>query len=201
MLIYISSGSAVAEVCRALWHFMNWIDKEGLDYKIAKIEYAKCNRCYKLIVLSSNDSRFRELEGVILWQSKSPFRPKHKRKNWFFTLTIHHRLQEHIVDTSKVEYEVMRAPKKGGQKVNKSSCGVRVKYRSLNLEAVSFDSRSQAQNRKIALNRLIKKANLLNEELRKNREKELWSSIKYIKRGEAKLVFEGEEFKLKTDNI
>ena len=201
MLIFISSGSGVAEVCRALWHFLNWLEKEGFVFEIAKLELADCINCYKSIVLQSNDKRFKELEGVLLWQSKSPFRAKHKRKNWFFTLSIHQKLKEHTIDTSKVVYEVMRAPKKGGQKVNKSSSAIRAKYKPLNLEAISFDSRSQAQNRKIALNRLIKKANQLNEIVRQEREQELWSNMKYIKRGEAKVIFEGERFNLKSDNI
>jgi len=197
MLVYISSGTGVQEVCRALGHFLKWLEKEGFNFEIAKLEPAGCINCYKSIVLSSKDKRFKELEGVILWQSKSPFRAKHKRKNWFFTLTIHNALKEHKIDISKVEYEVMKAPKKGGQKVNKTSSAIRARYKPLNLEAISFDSRSQAQNKKIALNRLIKKANLLNEELREFKERELWSDIKYVKRGEAKLIFETEKFRLR----
>jgi len=38
MLVHISSGNGVDEVCRAVWHFKNWLEK---NYEFEVIEEQK----------------------------------------------------------------------------------------------------------------------------------------------------------------
>ena len=38
-----------------------------------------------------------------MWKSKSPFRPKHKRKNWFFSLKTYDEISESQIDDKKLE--------------------------------------------------------------------------------------------------
>jgi len=127
MLITISSGSGVDEVCRAIWHFVAWLEVR-YDFTMVQCEYARCEEGYRSVVLKSNDERLRTLEGTHLWRCQSPFRPKHKRKNWYFTLQINDEDNKRIhIDESKIIYQTMKSPKKGGQHVNTTSSGVRAR--------------------------------------------------------------------------
>ena len=194
MLIQISSGNGVDEVCRAIYHFLNWLEKR-YSFEVVKIEYAKCKDCYKSVLLKSNDSALLELEGTHLWRSQSPFRAKHKRKNWYFSLNILKEQNRISFDESKVVYQTMKSPKKGGQHVNTTCSGVRAVYEPLNIEAVSFDERSQHLNKKCALKRLkkrIQELELANVSRQKSKQ---WQEGKELERGNSVLVFKGGNFK------
>ena len=117
MLIYISSGNGVDEVCRALWHFERWIEGR-YEYELIDSEESETPRAYRSLLLRSDDSRLMALSGTLLWQSPSPFRPKHKRKNWYFSLECYEEQSDVAIDREKVIYQTMKSPKKGGQHVN-----------------------------------------------------------------------------------
>jgi len=193
MRIYISSGNGVDEVCRALWHFMRWTETR-YSFEILKLEHARCEEGYRSIVLKSDDAGLLALSGTHLWRCQSPFRPKHKRKNWYFTLSVDTVEEEVCIDRKKVIYQTMKSPKKGGQHVNTTNSGVRAHYLPLGLEALSYDDRSQHRNKEIALARLIQKVQ--NQVASQNRElqQRQWKQGKEIERGNAVKVFEGESF-------
>ena len=195
MLIHISSGNGVDEVCRALFHFLNWLEGK-YTFKVVKLEYTRLENGYKSILLESEDENFLALEGTHLWRCQSPFRPKHKRKNWYFSLAIVEQQKFVNIDKSKVIYQTMKSPKKGGQHVNTTSSGVRAIYEPLGIEAISYDQRSQHQNKKIALERLMEKIELMEHEEESSKRNERWREGKLLLRGESVLVFEGEGFKL-----
>lgn len=194
MRIYISSGNSVDEVSRALWHFHNWL-LERYTFETIIPEYAKFEDSYKSILLESNDMRLCDLQGTHLWRAQSPFRPKHKRKNWYFSLQCHDEHKTEIIDQNKVIYQTMKSPKKGGQHVNTTCSGVRALYPPLELEAVSYDVRSQHRNKTIALKRLHQKAETLAFEKIQSEKVHRWREGKEIKRGNPVKVFEGERFK------
>ena len=88
----------------------------------------------------------------------------------------------------------MKSPKKGGQHVNTTCSGVRAVYEPLNIEAVSFDERSQHLNKIRALERLIKRVQELELANAFKQKSEQWQSGKEIERGNSILVFEKESF-------
>ncbi len=55
-----------------------------------------------------------------------------------------------------LEIETFRAGGKGGQKQNKTETGVRIRHRASGAVGEARDSRSQARNRKAALERLVR---------------------------------------------
>ena len=193
MFINISSGNGVDEVCRALFHFLHWLEGK-YTFEVVKLEYAHCEDGYKSILLKSEDEALLALEGTHLWRCQSPFRPKHKRKNWYFSLAVIEQQRTIEIDKSKVIYQTMKSPKKGGQHVNTTCSGVRAIYEPLNIEAISYDQRSQHQNKKIALERLICKIELMEHEEANTKRNERWREGKSLVRGESVLVFEGEVF-------
>ena len=195
MHIHISSGNSVDEVCRALWHFLNWLEREGYRFEVLQREYGKLEDTYKSLVLESDDKRFLALTGTHLWRCQSPFRPKHKRKNWYFSLHIRHTIKSETIDESKVVYQTMKSPKKGGQHVNTTCSGVRAVYAPLGLEAVSYDERSQHKNKAIALKRLKKRVLQMQECKENTLRKDQWVQGKTVIRGRAVKIFEGSRFK------
>ena len=136
MLIYISSGNGVDEVCKAVGHFYKWLE-EQYSFEIVSVEKKSCYECYQSLLLKSDDPRFRQLQGTHLWRCASPFRPKHKRKNWYFSLQCYEEGETQQVERTKIIYQTMKSPKKGGQHVNTTSSGVRALYPPLDLEALS----------------------------------------------------------------
>jgi len=194
MLVTISSGNGVDEVCRAIWHFMAWLEKD-YDFKVLKREYARCEDGYKSVTLESDDERLLALQGTHLWRCQSPFRSKHKRKNWYFTLSIQSDTKVKRIDTSKVVYQTMKSPKKGGQHVNTTCSGVRAIYPPIGIEALSYDERSQHRNKAIALTRLISKVKEHENMQQMAKQNERWREGKQLERGNAMKVFEGVGFK------
>ena len=196
MLIQISSGNGVDEVCRALFHFLNWLEGK-YTFNVLNLEYARCEDGYKSILLEIKDEKFLALEGTHLWRCQSPFRPKHKRKNWYFSLSIVEQQKSVEIDKSKVVYQTMKSPKKGGQHVNTTSSGVRAIYEPLGIEAISYDERSQYRNKKIALERLIQKIDIMEYKQENSKKNERWREGKLLERGKSILVFEGINFNRK----
>ena len=194
MLVTISSGNSVDEVCRALWHFMHYIEGK-YSFRVLKLEYARCEDGYKSILLESEDEGLLALQGTHLWRCQSPFRPKHKRKNWYFTLSIQSETKVKHIDTSKVVYQTMKSPKKGGQHVNTTCSGVRAIYPLLGVEALSYDERSQHRNKAIALARLIAKVKEHENMQQMAKQNERWKEGKLLERGNAVKVFEGLGFR------
>jgi len=194
MLIYISSGNSVDEVCRALWHFYKWLE-ENYSFETVYIEKKLSKQSYKSIILKSDDKKFKDLEGTHLWKCLSPFRLKHKRKNWYFSLQCYEESKIEQIDIKKIVYQTMKSPKKGGQHVNTTSSGVRALYPPFNLEALSYDERSQHQNKKIAKERLVEKFDLVAFEKLKEELVFRWKESKNIVRGNPIKVFIGTKFK------
>ncbi len=190
MLVHISSGNGIAEVCRALWRFLKWLRDEDYAFEVIELKDSGYGG-YSSILLRSDDNRFTTLEGTLLWRATSPFRPRHKRKNWYFSLKCYDEIVTLCVDKDLVIYQTMRSPKKGGQKVNTTESGVRAIYPPLSIEAISYDQRSQNQNRQIAFKRLEYKASLLHQQNKKQSQQSRWSSGKRVERGDPIRVFEG----------
>ena len=194
MLIYISSGNGVDEVCRAVWLFKQWLEK-NVEFEVIQEQEAKCKNGLKSLLIQSNDSGFKEIEGTILWRAKSPFRPKHRRKNWYFSLKCHQEQYTQEVDTKKIVYQTMKSPKKGGQHVNTTCSGVRAIYPPLGIEALAYDERSQHRNKELARVRLLQKIEFLESESLSALMQERWKESKKVERGAEVLRFEGERFK------
>ena len=192
MRVQISSGQGPAECGLAVGLFYRQLQKEGRDIRLIQSVRAKGGKGYSSILFETEED-MRELEGSVLWICRSPFRPKHRRKNWFIDVSVLEQLPDTQGDM-KLRFETFRSKGKGGQYVNKVETGVRVIHVPTGISVVSTEARSQHMNKKLAMNRLCDI--LADMELdNRRREKELaWMEHTRLERGNPVRVYEGMDF-------
>lgn len=122
-------------------------------------------------------------KGTVQWIARSPFRPEHKRKNWFVGVDVIPPVDEAQFDLKEVRIETMRASGPGGQHVNRTESGVRVTHLPTGLQSSASEERSQHRNRKLALARLHQKLRDLDEQRRNERRQSLWRAHHDLERG------------------
>ena len=122
-------------------------------------------------------------EGTVQWTARSPFRPEHKRKNWFVGISVTHPPKETALHAKDIRWEVMRASGPGGQHVNKTESAVRVTHLLSGTQATASEERSQYRNRKLALARLLERLYLLQKQEEAGKKGELWRTHRELERG------------------
>lgn len=126
----------------------------------------------------------REWEGSVLYVATSnPYRPGHKRRNWFVGVNFIEPVQLAEISDSDIRYETCRSGGKGGQNVNKVETSVRAIHIPTGLAVRSSDERSQAQNKSRARERLILKLSQQNTAAEANATRRRWANHTTLQRG------------------
>ena len=152
MRIQISSGQGPAECELAAGLFYEELKKEAPDIRLISFTQGKKREGFSSIVFETEHD-FTGLEGSVLWICRSPYRPEHKRKNWYVDVSILEAVPR-VTEEKLVRFETFRSGGKGGQNVNKVETGVRAIHIPTGTAVVSTEARSQHMNKQIALNRL-----------------------------------------------
>lgn len=133
-----------------------------------------------------------EWEGTIKWiATKNPFRPNHKRKNWFVGVSIFDIPEPIQVNDNDIRYETLRSTGHGGQNVNKVESAVRAIYIPTGISVVVRDSRDQSRNKKLARERLIDKLTLIDKYKFDVLKTDNWSEHNSLSRGGQVKTFMG----------
>ena len=170
--IQITSGRGPVECCRVVVLVMNKIIKQAksLGYEVEVVEHEDgsndgCMFSATLAIEGNNIFSLKsEWEGSVLWVAqKNPFRPWHRRKNWFVGVHFFKPLQAGTINDSDITYETLRSSGPGGQNVNKVETAVRAIHVPSGTTVLASDMRSQSQNKKLARERLIMKLSAAEE--------------------------------------
>ena len=133
-----------------------------------------------------------EWEGTVLWQSTAnPYRPGHRRKNWFVGVHFIDELELPEIDEKDIAYSSCRSGGKGGQNVNKVETAVRATHIPTGVSVKCDDERSQFQNRNKARERLLLKLLATQDDAKSVQSKESWSRHDSLVRGNPVKKFSG----------
>jgi len=172
-------------------------DKNGVIITVGEKEEIEGLPCSLIVKLTGCDvGQFIERwRGTICWVCKSPFRPLHKRKNWFVEIkSCHPPTKEKVLDLKDVHFQSMRSSGAGGQHVNKVSSAVRATHVPTGISVQVMDTRSQLQNKEIAIERLVERLEELGRAELNVAKVQQWRNQLEVKRGLAKRVFHGQKF-------
>ena len=197
MRIQISSGQGPAECELAAELFYRQLQKEIGDIRMIQCVRGSKAKGFSSVIFETEED-MSSLEGSILWVCKSPYRPKHKRKNWYIDVSILENMPK-LTQELKLRFETFRSGGKGGQNVNKVETGVRVIHIPTGISVVSTEARSQHMNKQIALNRLCEILAEMNMESGRREKNLAWMEHARLERGNPVRVYEGRSFRLKTE--
>ena len=189
----ISSGNSPAECELAVTKFAEYLIK-NYDAEIISSSEGYNKGTYRSITISA-DRDLSEFVGSVLWVCKSPYRPGHKRKNWFIDFKFQDEAEKVDFNPDRVVFSTFHSGGNGGQNVNKVETGVRAIYPPTGDITVCTDERSQHANKKKALARLEVIVIERNAEERIERANDMRISHVNLERGNAVAKFEGEKFK------
>lgn len=193
MIIQISSGQGPAECELAVCKLLSTLQIEYPDIEVLSTHPSKIEGCYTSVLFSTEED-LSHLEGSIQWICQSPFRPYHKRKNWFVAVSIIPEVQNICTD-NEIRFERFHCGGKGGQNVNKVETGVRLIHIPTGIAVTSTAERTQFLNRKNALNKLNA---ILQEQTEIAKQKQInsaWQEHQRIVRGNPVRVYKGIGFR------
>jgi peptide chain release factor len=142
------------------------------------------------------DAFVEKIQGTMLWIGKSPFRPYHKRKNWFIGVNIVEPPETVAVNPGDIRYETMCATGPGGQHVNKTESAVRAIHIPTGMRASARDHRSQHRNKELALKRLLHQLSQIEKQSHEQNRRRRWDKHNDLERGNSVRTYLGEEFSL-----
>jgi peptide chain release factor len=199
--IQITSGRGPVECCRVVVLVMQKLiehsNQLGLEVELVEHEDGPKDGCMFSATLSVSGDCIEKLrtewKGSVLWVAqKNPFRPWHRRKNWFVGVHFFKPLTSESMNERDITYETLRSSGPGGQNVNKVETAVRAIHVPTGITVLASDMRSQNQNKKLAKERLIMKLSAIEEEKQMQQTHNVWMNHNTLERGNPVKMFKGD---------
>lgn len=195
--IQITAGRGPVECARAVTLVARELLKAIPSLQLTDCEpHNQQNDCFMSMTFATEEtisqSIVTEWQGTVLWRStRNPYRPGHKRCNWFVGINFFDDVELPQIDESDIVYETCRSGGKGGQNVNKVETAVRAIHYPSGLSVKCSDERSQLQNKMRARERLLLKLRQQNENALAESLSRQWNNHDNLERGNPVKKFSG----------
>ncbi|MDE5687465.1 MAG: peptide chain release factor H [Paramuribaculum sp.] len=195
--IQITAGRGPVECARAVTLVARELLKTIPILQLADCEpHNQVDSCFMSMTFATeetiSESVVAEWQGTILWRStRNPYRPGHKRSNWFVGVNFFDEVELPQIDESDIIYETCRSGGKGGQNVNKVETAVRAIHTPSGLSVKCSDERSQLQNKALARERLLLKLRQQNDKAVAESQARQWCNHDNLERGNPVKKFKG----------
>lgn len=113
MELQLSSGQGPEECELGVYKLLCALQKEFPGIKILDSVAGRRADCLRSVRIQSDDD-LSFLEGSVKWICQSPYRSKHKRKNWFVDVSLCEQPEKLDYDETQVRFETFRSSGKGG---------------------------------------------------------------------------------------
>lgn len=195
--IQITAGRGPVECARSVTLVARELLKAIPTLQLADCEpHNQVDGCFMSMTFATDEaisqSTINDWQGSILWRAtKNPYRPGHKRSNWFVGVNFFDEVELPQIDESDITYETCRSGGKGGQNVNKVETSVRAIHIPTGLSVKCSDRRSQSQNKALAKERLLLKLHQQNDRSVAESKSHQWSNHDNLRRGNPVKKFSG----------
>ena len=198
-LLQLSAAYGPAECClavvKALARLQYEAKQKQVEVQVLEQEPAKHGLHSVLVSLEGTQTKVLAdmWQGTIQWVCASPYRPQHKRKNWFIGVSCFNPVVQQYSD--EIVFETMRSSGAGGQHVNKTESAVRATHTASGISVKVQSERSQHANKKLAV--LLLQHKLLQQEQRLQASNKAAHHKHHhqIARGNPVRIFTGMDFK------
>jgi peptide chain release factor len=209
-LIQFSAGQGPSECALAVAlgfkTFAKELEKVGLNVDIIEQEPGYERNTFKsvMLALKNDDLSFDQKQvleawdGTMQWICKSPYRPKHGRKNWFFNVVHWNIDSSQPANLSDFEVRTCKASGSGGQHVNTTDSAVQILHKPSGLAVKVSTERSQHQNKRLAWALIQHKLESQTQDRQAVLKGDMRMQHHQLERGKPVRVFEGMKFKEKT---
>lgn len=204
ILLQLSSGQGPAECCLAVGHALKYLSKQchdsGINIDIIEQMPTGNKGEFKSVTVqlsaksTGNALTFaKSWQGSILWICPSPYRPRHKRKNWFISGHVFNLEQTEL--THHITFQSCKSSGAGGQHVNTTNSAIRATHTATGITVRVDSERSQHANKRLATALIFKKLNEEKQQRDKHDDQTRWQQHWELERGNPIKAFKGKEFK------
>ncbi|MBC3920955.1 peptide chain release factor H [Undibacterium sp. CY18W] len=208
--LQITANTGPAECCLAvakvLTRLLKDADQAGVQIRIFEQMPGPCAGTFRSVLLELTHASQAETaqafakqwQGSLLWICDSPYRPAHRRKNWFVGGSLFvpdHTRPDSDLSDSGIIYEATRASGPGGQHVNKTDSAIRATHVATGISVKVQTERSQFANKRLATQLLGLKLAELRHAKERDSKAERHMQHHTTERGNASRVFVGPDFK------
>ncbi|WP_461536536.1 peptide chain release factor H [Spongorhabdus nitratireducens] len=201
IILQLSAGQGPEECARAVALGLRRLEAEAhskqVRVKIIESQQGARSGTYKSVLVAlegeGSHSLAQQWTGSFLWICPSPYRPAHRRKNWFFGGECYEVSSQEV--SHEIRYKTCRASGAGGQHVNKTDSAVQATHIETGLSVRVESERSQHANKRLATALLLHKLEQQGHEQdarnRNVRRQQHWE----LERGNPRRTFHGPSFK------
>ncbi|MBQ0936201.1 peptide chain release factor H [Ideonella paludis] len=206
IMLQLTANTGPEECClgvrKALARLLEEAHQQGVRTELLEQVASAMEGNLRSVLVALEGAQARTLaaqwSGSLQWINVSPYRPAHKRKNWFIGAEAFEDEatdgQDQALREQDLCFETLRASGPGGQHVNKTDSAVRLTHLPTGLSVKVQTERSQHANKRLARallsHKLADRASAADRAARQQR----WIQHHGVERGNAIRVFKGPGF-------